>query len=104
VENGAVTFRLIPFDKTLRKLSNEYQRRIKQAVDEILETPQRNSKFAEHQWHGKRERRVGDLRLMYSYCKECRQDGHETYNNCPDCDTTPDDTATFYDIIEGHKF
>jgi len=93
-----------PFYKTLKNLSGENQRRIKQAVDEILEMPQRNSKFAQHQWRGKRERRIGDLRIMYSYCKECRQNGHTTYNNCLDCEDTPDDTGTFYDIIESHRF
>lgn len=85
-------------------MSGKNQKRVKKAVDEILEMPQRNSKFASGQWRGKRERRIGALRIMYSYCKECRQNGHEIYNNCPDCETTPNDMATFYDIIKRHKF
>lgn len=80
------------------------QRRIQRAVDEILDIPKRNSRFGKGQWRGKRERRVGDLRIMYSHCEECRQKGHTIYNNCPDCDSTPDDVGTFYTIITGHKF
>lgn len=93
-----------PFDKSYKNLSRENQKRIKQAVDEILEAPQRNSKSGEGQWKGKIERRVGALRIMYSYCKKCRSDKHMVYNRCPNCQNTSDETATFFDIVESHKF
>jgi mRNA-degrading endonuclease RelE of RelBE toxin-antitoxin system len=93
-----------PFDRTFKKLSRENQKRIQEAVDEILEVPQRNSKSAKAQWKGKLERRVGALRIMYSYCKKCREFKHQIFNRCPDCENTPDETAIFYDIIESHKF
>ena len=93
-----------PFDRSLNNLSRENQKRIQQAVDEVLEMPQRNSKSGEGQWKGKLERQVGGLRIMYSYCKKCRQDRHTIYNRCPACETTPDETATFFDIVESHKF
>lgn len=93
-----------PFDRKVKGLSPVNKKRIKKAVDEILERPQRNSKFAKQQWRGKRERRVGDLRIMYSYCKECRENTHIRFNVCPECEKIPDETATFYGIVESHKF
>jgi mRNA-degrading endonuclease RelE of RelBE toxin-antitoxin system len=96
---------LRPFDKVFKNLSHENQRRIKNTVDEILDDPKHNSKFGSGQWRGKRERREGHLRIMYSHCEECRQDKHDIkFNMCPNCDTMSDDTATFYAIIDDHKF
>jgi len=92
------------FYKVFSKLSNENKERIQSAVDEILNFPKRNSKFAKGQWRGKRERRVGSLRIMYTHCSECREERHISINNCPDCDSINDDVATFWTIIVGHKF
>ena len=93
-----------PFEKNFKKLSQENKIRIKHAVDDILMYPKRNSKFAKGQWRCKRERRVGALRIMYSYCRECREESHISINDCPDCDESDDETVVFWTIIQSHKF
>jgi len=93
------------FNKLLRKLRDNIRiKRIQKKVDEIVTNPYRNIKFGAGKYRGKREERVGDDRIFFVICEQCRKEGHRIYNQCKDCDSTPDNMITFVEILEGHKY
>mgnify|MGYP001036731255 CR=1 FL=1 len=98
--------RFLPtFNKQLRKLRDNIRiKRIQKKVDEIVTEPYRNIKFGAGRYRGKREERVGDDRIFFAICEQCRKEGHQIYNLCGDCDTTPNNMITFIEIVEGHKY
>lgn len=42
--------------------------------------------------------RVGDRRLFYQYCKDCRLRGVEEKTGCDDCEDTDDETIKLFDF------
>ena len=95
------------FEKQLKKLkkkSPERAKRIEGKIQEILKFPYQNIDFGKGLWRGKRKERVGDDRITFVVCKQCRKLGHQMFNRCGDCDDTPDETVIFASIIESHKY
>ena len=95
------------FEKQLKKLkkkSHVRARRIEGAIKEILNAPYRDIDFGKGLWRGKRKRQVGGDRITFVVCKQCRELGHEIFNQCGDCNDTPDETVIFASIIESHKY
>lgn len=90
--------------KKLQKKSPVRAKRIKDTIQEILRSPYQNIDFGKGLWRGKRKYRVGDDRITFVVCKQCRDLGHEAFNQCNNCDDTPDETVIFVSIIEGHKY
>ena len=95
------------FEKQLKKLKKKSPvrtRRIEGAIQEILNGPYQRIDFGKGLWQGKRKRRVGDDRITFVVCKQCRDLGHQMFNQCSDCDDTPDETVIFVSIIDSHKY
>jgi mRNA-degrading endonuclease RelE of RelBE toxin-antitoxin system len=93
------------FDKQLKKLGDKVRiRRINAKVDEILEFPYRNIDFGVGRWRGKRKERVGDDRIFFAICAQCRKERHQINNNCHNCESIPDNTIRFFEIIDSHKY
>jgi mRNA-degrading endonuclease RelE of RelBE toxin-antitoxin system len=92
-------------DKQLRKLRDPIRiKRIKQKVDEIVEDPYRDIRFAAGRWRGKREERVGDDRLIFAVCEQCREQEHERYNHCFNCENIKGNTVRFFETVDSHKY
>jgi mRNA-degrading endonuclease RelE of RelBE toxin-antitoxin system len=93
------------FDKQLRKLGDPIRvKRIRQKVDEIIEFPYRNIRFGVGRWRGKREERVGDDRLMFAVCEQCRKEKHQSYNNCDNCENIANNSVRFFETVDSHKY
>ena len=95
------------FEKQLRKLKKKSPvraKRIKGKIQEILNVPYLHIDFGKGLWQGKRKERVGDDRITFVVCKQCRKLGHQVYNQCRDCNDTSDETVIFVSIIEDHKY
>jgi mRNA-degrading endonuclease RelE of RelBE toxin-antitoxin system len=93
------------FEKQLRKIRDVVRvKRIKEEVDEIVENPYRKIDFGAGRWRGKRKERIGDDRIMFTVCEQCKKEGHKKFNQCLDCANTPTNMVTFWEVIEGHKY
>jgi mRNA-degrading endonuclease RelE of RelBE toxin-antitoxin system len=93
------------FEKQLRKLGDKVRvKRINQKVDEILSFPYREIRFGAGRWRGKREERIGDDRLFFAICEQCRKEKHQAYNNCYNCEKIPDNTIRFFEMVDSHKY
>lgn len=93
------------FEKQLNKLRDKIRiSRIKQKTQEIAQAPYRNIDFGAGRWRGKRKETVGDDRIFFTICEQCRKEEHKKFNLCSDCETTPDNTIKFVEIVESHKY
>jgi mRNA-degrading endonuclease RelE of RelBE toxin-antitoxin system len=48
---------------------------------------------------GKWKMRVGDYRLIYAYCQDCKKHKHQNHNMCYGCSTKADNALIFFDVI-----
>jgi mRNA-degrading endonuclease RelE of RelBE toxin-antitoxin system len=90
------------FNKNFRKLTkkdNNLKNRIMQQVEEMKIDPFRNSIELEYDLKGKRRIRVGDYRLIYAVCDDCRKKGYDRLNQCYECGSKGNDAMVFFDII-----
>jgi mRNA-degrading endonuclease RelE of RelBE toxin-antitoxin system len=93
------------FEKQLKKLRDKIRiKRINEKVIEISSAPYRNIDFGVGYWRGKRKERVGDDRIFFAVCEQCRREGHQSYNNCESCHTKPNNTIRFFEIVDSHKY
>ena len=93
------------FAKQLRKIHDAIRiKRINQKVDEIIDFPYRNIRYGAGRWRGKREERIGDDRIFFAICEQCRNENHQTYNACDNCKGIPNNTIRFFEIIDSHKY
>lgn len=93
------------FERQLKKLRDKIRiKRINEKVLEILGAPYRNIDFGSGHWRGKRKERVGDDRIFFAICEQCRRERHQRYNNCESCDTKPDNSIRFFEIVDSHKY
>ena len=84
------------FDKAIRKLKKDKpaKERIVYGIKEIMLDPYHNSKiYIERKM---RSRRFNPYRIIYQICEDCRRREVESYINCKDCETAPDNTVRFF--------
>lgn len=72
--------------------------RIVQKVILICHHPLMNKTYFLHgNLEGKRSFWVSrNIRILYAYCKQCRQEGHVESNSCEDCSKMEDETVVFF--------
>lgn len=90
------------FKKHLKKLTkrdSNLKQRILKKVEEMQNDPFRNSKEYIADLKGKRKMRVGDYRLIYAVCKDCRAKEYEKINNCHKCESKKEDSIVYFDVI-----
>ena len=79
-------FKTDEFDDSFRKLDSKVQRRIDKAIKEILfYRPYETKCLVSLELKGKRVLRVGNYRLIFAVCEECRKLNYERLNGCKDC-------------------
>ena len=93
------------FKEQIRGLEKGFRRKIEERIDDLKADPWHNTKFLKGQYRGKRKLWLNRSdRLVFVICEECRELGHTIYNQCSDCDTTPENTLVIGFIIFGHRY
>ncbi len=74
------------------------RQRVIQKMAILLEHPLANKTYFLHgDLAGKRAFSVSkNVRIIYAYCKRCRQENHVQLNNCHDCSNRADETVVFF--------
>lgn len=90
------------FSKNLEKLTRrnlELKRRIDKKIREMRNDPFRGSIHLVGKGTGKRRVYVaGDYRLIYAVCHECREKGHNSINQCIDCEQKSNNSIIYFDV------
>lgn len=89
------------FKRAIKKFSKKYPelvKRVEKAIPELSLDPYRKSESLKGELRGKRKMRVGDCRVIFSICEECRKLGYTRINRCIDCESQTDDTIKFFNI------
>lgn len=85
--------------KKLTKRDNDLKKRILKKVEEMKALPYRKSKEYTADLKGKRKMRVGDYRLVYAVCEDCRAKEYERLNQCFGCEAMKDNSIVYFDVI-----
>lgn len=86
------------FFENYSNLDPKIRERIENEMREIIANPFGNSFTLTGNLKGKRKKRIGDIRITFAYCKECRENGHECFNMCVDCDKLNNEIIKFFDV------
>jgi hypothetical protein len=83
-----------------RKVDRTIAERIEKTVaQKIADDPERATKRLQAQaLKPQRTLRIGDWRLFFIYCKECRNEGYAQRWNCPNCGDVPNEALVLFDI------
>lgn len=74
------------FRDDIHKLDNVIRKRIDKVISEVLfENPYNSKRVSAREHKGKRIVRVGDYRLVFAICEECRRFGFNALIKCKDC-------------------
>lgn len=91
------------FEKNLKKLtrrSTVLRKRIQQKIDEMCDGIFGDTiDLAGNRGKGKSRVRMGNYRLIYAVCSECRENGYQMFNGCYDCEIKDDDSIIYFDVI-----
>jgi mRNA-degrading endonuclease RelE of RelBE toxin-antitoxin system len=102
-ENHPV-FKMDDFDRKMewlrRKVDNSLADRIEKTISQkIAEDPERATKRLQAQTlKPQRTLRIGDWRLFFIYCKECRNENYTQKWNCPNCKDIPEEALVLVDL------
>lgn len=83
------------------ELKNQYGHLISNLIRDIIQEPFRNSVVMEEDYKGMRRRAKGRIRILYSVCGDCRENGHMEYIKeiCRDyCESNSDITIVFFHV------
>lgn len=83
----------------LTKRNTVLKKRILAKVKDMRNDPLGNSNELGGDFKGKRRIRVGDYRLIYAPCDDCRKKGYERFNNCYGCDSMPSNAIVYFDVL-----
>lgn len=95
------TIQTFQTDTFLEKLTefkphkNEYKK-IKALLDEITKNPLRKSEVMKAHYKGLRKRKKGRIRILYAYCKDCRERGDDGNRGCAFCEDMLDEVIIFF--------
>ena len=85
--------------KAFGKLSKRNQGLVTEKLKQFQDNPQHFSTFLKGTMAGKRKVKVrGDLRVILTICKECREFGHSAKILCADCDQHGDSDVIIFNI------
>ncbi len=90
------------FQKHLEKLTKRdgaLKKRLLQRIQEMTTEKPASQIGYIGDLKGKWKMRVGDYRLIYAYCEDCRKYKHEILNECYRCFEKDDTNLVFFDVI-----
>jgi mRNA-degrading endonuclease RelE of RelBE toxin-antitoxin system len=84
------------FDDQYKELSNQYKQKMDDLIKEITQDPLNKSELMMSVYKGLRKKKKGRIRILYTYCKDCRGRGDDSYRACDGCNKRNDDTIIFF--------
>ena len=79
-------FQTDEFRRSFRKLDSNVQKRIDKTIRETLfYQPYESKELVAPELKGKRSLRVGNYRVIFAICEECRKLNYVRLNGCNDC-------------------
>ncbi len=88
-----------------RKRNHVVLKQIHESLEILSSDPTGESKHLKGNYKGKRSHRPNGIRIIFAYCKECRELKHTIYNKCKDCETYPDQNLMLFDVDDrGHSY
>lgn len=94
-------FQTLTFEREIGGLDGNFKKIAEKLRDEIIANPLRNSLVMKADYKGLRRRGKGPIRILYAYCKDCRQRNDEAERGCLDCKDYPDEAVKFFNV--GHR-
>lgn len=94
------------FDEHFRKLTKKddsLKQRLKNKIEEMKVEKPKNPVEYIADLKGKWKERVGNYRMPYAYCEDCRQKGYERLNQCLDCHVKNKNSIVFFDVFHRSK-
>lgn len=93
------------FEKQINGFNDEFRSVVEARIEDLKADPWHNTQFLKGQYRGKRKLRLNRRdRLVFVICEECRELEHQIYNQCENCDETPENTLKIGFIILAHKY
>lgn len=96
------------FDKHFKKFAKRdpiLEKRVREKIKEMQNSdPLRNSIELQGDFKGKRRVRIGEHRLIYEACCDCRGKGYEKFNRCVECKSRTDDSIVYFDILHRSSY
>ena len=89
--------------KKLTKKDETLKERLQSRIEEMKTEKPRNPIEYVADLKGKWKMRVGDYRMIYAYCEDCKQKRHERLNQCLDCSAKNDNVIVFFDVLHRSK-
>lgn len=62
------------------------------------ETPRKPTEYL-GDLKGKWKMKVGDYRLLYAYCRDCKVKHYEEFNQCFNCKSKNNNSVVYFDVI-----
>jgi mRNA-degrading endonuclease RelE of RelBE toxin-antitoxin system len=90
------------FKKHFEKLTKKdvsLKNRLRECIDEMAVKKPYSQIGYSGDLNGKWKMRVGDYRLIYVYCEDCRRCCHQVFNDCYRCCDRSGDVLIFFDVI-----
>lgn len=88
-----------------RKHNQQVLNQIEESLEILSSDPKGESKLLKGNYKGKRSHRDGKIRIIFAYCKECRELKHTILNNCKNCEDYPDKNLMLFDVDDrGHSY
>jgi len=73
------------FDKMFGKLEKDMKDRISKKISKLVENPYSVSETLTGNLKHFRKLRIGDIRLLFRICEECKTKGHTSISPCKVC-------------------
>lgn len=97
-----VQFRSELFVKNFNKLTKKdtlLKKRLEALITEMVQSHPSDHCCLVGEYKGKWRTRLGDYRIVYAYCKECRANSFVRHNLCYDCGNRDDDALMLFDVV-----
>ena len=89
-------FQTETYQECFNSLNKEYHNRVKALIKEIAQNPLLKSEIMKSDYKGLRKRKKGRIRILYAYCKDCRDRGNDEVQGCAICEDMSDETIIFF--------
>ena len=92
------------FDRKIEWLRNKVDKNIATRIEKAIpkkigDDPKRATKRLQAEsLKPQRTLRIGDWRLFFIYCKECREEEHSMRWNCPNCGEIPNEAIVLVNL------
>ena len=70
----------------------------KKLIQEIRADPMRNSEVMVSDYKGLRKRRKSRIRILFAYCRDCRNRNDQMNRGCALCELRNDETVIFFHV------